>query len=123
MFKFGIPVRTEKLLEYIDKSLCEDLFRLSLFDGERIETKWILFVGRIEDNDIIFPTLRYVHHHLFDEISMGIDNSDSFPIVDIIDHLSDEEFTLSDPGFSDDVGMTETILIIYPYGYTDTSII
>ena len=123
MFEFRIPVCTEKLFKNIDKSFREDLFRFSLFDGKRIETKWILFIGRVEYDYVIFPTLRNMHHHLFDEISMGIDDSDSFAVVDIIDHLSDEEFTLSDSGFSDDIGVAETILIIYPYGYTHTPII
>ena len=123
MFEFRIPVRTEEFFEYIDKSFCEDLFRFSLFDGEGIETKRILFIRRIEYNDVIFSILGYMHHNFFDEVPMGIDDSDSLSIVDVIYHLSDEEFALSDTGLSHDIGVSEAIFIIYPYRYSYTPII
>ena len=123
MFEFRIPVRTEEFLEYIDKSFCEDLFRFSLFDSERIEAEWIRLICRIEYDDVILSILRYMHHHFFDEISMRIDDGDSFSIVDIIDHLSDEEFALSDTGLSHDIGVSEAIFVIYPYRYSDTPIV
>lgn len=123
MFELRIPVRSEKLFEYIDKPLREDLFRFSLLDRERIEAKWIFFVSRIKYDDIIFPRFWYVHHHLFDQVSMGVYDSESLAIGDIIDHLSDEELTFSDSCLSHDVHMSETIFIIYPYGYTNTAIV
>lgn len=64
-----------------------------------------------------------MHHHFFDEVSMGIDDSDSFSIINIIYHLSDEEFALSDAGLSHDIGVSEAIFIIYSYGYANTSIV
>ena len=90
---------------------------------EWIESERELLIGRIEDDDVFFPVFWYVHHHLFDEISMWIDDSESLPIGDIIDHHRHEEFRLSYTGFSYDVHMTETIFIIYTEWYTHTSIV
>jgi hypothetical protein len=123
VFELGIPIGPEELLEYIDKSLRKNLLRFSRFNSERIETEWIRFVCWIEYYHITIAALRNMHHHLIDEITVRIDDSESLAIIDIIDHLTDEELTLSDSGLTDDIHMPESILIIYSDWYSDTTII
>ena len=87
MFELRIPVCTEEFPENIDKSLRENLLGFTLLDGEWIETKWVCFIGRIEDDDIIFSRLGDVHHYLIDEVAVRIYDRDSLPILEVIDHL------------------------------------
>ena len=123
VLELRIPVRSEKLFENIDKSLREDLLRFCRMDMEWIESERELLIGRIEDDDVFFPIFWYVHHHLFDEISMWIDDSESLPIGDIIDHHRYEEFGLSYTGFSHDIHMTEAVFIVDTEWYTHTSVV
>jgi hypothetical protein len=64
-----------------------------------------------------------MHHHFVDEITVRVDDGESLTIVDIIDHLTDEELTLSDSGLTDHIHMSESVLIIYSDWYSDTAII
>ena len=123
MFELGIPICSEEFFEYIDKSFCEYLLGFSLFYSERIETKWKLFIGRIEYDNILLARGRNMHHHFVDEIPMRIHDRYSLAIYHIIDHLTDEEFGFADSCLADHVHMTQTILIIYPYGYSYTTIV
>lgn len=123
MFELRVPVRSEKLLKNIDKPLREDLLGFSWFDSQRIEAKRICLIRRVKYDNIILARVWYMHHDLIDEVSMRIDDRESLPIRDIVYHLSHEELTFSDSGFSYDIHMTEPILIIDTDRDTDTSVV
>ena len=123
MFELRIPVCTEEFLEDIDKSLRKYLLRFVRVDMERIEGKRELFIRRIEYDNIFFARFGNMHHDFFDEISMWIDDSESFPIVDIIDHHGDKEFTLANPSLPNDIHMTQSIFVIDSEWYADATII
>jgi hypothetical protein len=123
MFELGIPVCSEEFFENIDKSFCENLLGFSLLDRERIETKWIPLICRIKYDDIVFAMFRDIHHHFIDQVSMRIYDRHSLAVVDIIDHLSDQELALSYSCLPDHIGMSETILIIYPDRHSDTAVV
>lgn len=123
MLEFRIPITPEEFLEDVDESLRENLFRFSVSHIERIETKRELLIGRIEDNDIVFPRLRNIGECLLEEISMRIDDPESLPAPDIVDEQIGDEFGFPDPGLPDDVGMSESVLIVYPDRDADRSVI
>lgn len=123
VFELGVPIRSKEFFEYINKSLCKYLFWFSISYCQWIETKRKFFIGWIKYDDIVFPVFWNVHHNLIDEIPMRIYNSKAFSIIDIIDHLSNEEFALSDSSLPNDIHMSQSIFVKYSYRYTDTSII
>jgi hypothetical protein len=87
VFQFWIPVTSEEFFENIDKSFRKYLFGFSLFDRERIETKWMFLICRIKYDDIVFSLLGDMHHDFFDEVTVRVDDRESLTIRDVINHL------------------------------------
>lgn len=123
VLEFRIPVGAEEFFEDVDESLREDLFGFPLFHIERIEAKRELLIGRIEDNDIVFPRFWDIGKCFLEEISMGIDDPESLSALDVIDEKISDEFGFPNPSLTYDIGMSEPVLIVYSDRDTDGSII
>gem|GEM_PF-3575831 len=123
MLKFWIPIGSEKLFEYVDKSFCQYLFRFVFLYIQRIKTKGELLVSWIKYYNIILTRFWYVHHDLFYSISVGIYYSNSSTLLDVVYHQMLHKFGFSCTSFSNYIHMLKSIFIMHSNWDRNRSII
>jgi len=92
MFKFWIPIGSKEFFENINKSFGKDLFGFIFCHIQRIDTKWIVLIGWIKNNDVLSTMVWYMSHCFFNQISVRVNNCESSPLGEVIDNTADKKF-------------------------------